>query len=449
MNKIKVGNTWRNISVPSARINGTWRPCKQVWVKSEGVWRRTFDMTEPDPFDGSGTLDETPGNVPWQQLSGTWTKGSGVVTANDNSNRVAAVDTGTTDVVINIDADDANKSGEGIAFWIQDQLNWWGLKSFYNFFSFTTPSNQFYNHFCTGTVEYQTLTATSKQLTYTVIGNYGPSVVNGYNYRNTTNQRRFCCCTNGVVTQNLNAFPQPTSCGASCSPVEFPSCTKTICGTQNRTTCGGVGGCGNGTCPSQTPITFPFGPYPCANAPLNTGCPTTSNATWNFSGNLGANCSVNSTTSYSCTNQTCNSCTYSPWFTFTFRTFSVPTGDKNCTGPAGTNAVYSYSCTPESVRLPPNTVNVYQTELQLIRSQAGSVNVINSQSYGNMGNVYVATSGNTVTARAYSSIGQSGTLYGPWVYNAGTVPKGNRHGILISSVPYQQTYSISRFEADL
>jgi hypothetical protein len=110
--------------------------------------------------------------------------------------------------------------------------------------------------------------------------------------------------------------------------------------------------------------------------------------------------------------------------------------------------VYSYSCTPESVQLPPNTTNVYQTELQLIRSNAGAVNVINSQSYSNMGNVYAATSGNVITARAYSSTGQSGTLYGPWTYDAGNVPRGNKHGILISAVPYQQTYSISRFKVD-
>lgn len=445
MNKIKVGNTWRNISVPSARVNGSWRPCKQIWVKSGGVWRRTFDMTEPDPFDGSGTLEKTPGNVPWQQLSGTWTKGSGVVTASDNSNRVAAVDTGTTDVVINIDADDANKSGEGIAFWIQDQLNWWGLKSFYNFFSFTQPSNQFYNHFCNGTVEYQTLTANTRVATFNYTVTYNPSVLTGYNYVTNRDVRRFCCCTNATIT--VNAFQVNDNCAGSCSFVDFPACTKNQCGTQNRKFCSNTNCPTSGTCPNYPAFTFFNGPFTCTNAPYS--CPPSLSSFNTFTGNIGTNCTAYANLTYSCTNQTCNTCTYSPWFTFSGRYFSGQTGNKNCTGPVGTNSVYSWSCTPDSVRLPPNTVNVYQTDLQLIRSQAGSVNVINSQSYGNMGNVYVATSGDTITARAYSSTGQSGTLYGPWVYNAGTVPKGNRHGILISSVPYQQTYSISRFEADL
>lgn len=449
MNKVRVGDTWKNISVPMARVSGSWRPCKQMWTKVDGIWRIAFDLTEPDPFDGTGALEQTPGNVPWEQLSGTWTKSSGVVSANDANNRVASIDAGTTDITINVDSNDANTAGEGIAFWIQDQLNWWGLKKFYNYFSFTTPSNQAYNHFCNVTVENQNLTSQTKVRSFAYSAYYSYSVA-GYNYRNNTFQQRFCSCTNGNVTQNINDFPQPNACIGLCTSNEFPTCSKTSCGSQYRYVCGAVGGCASGNCPSPTyePLAGSFGPADCST-PLGSQCPSNFTSFFNTSGNAGAFCSGSFTTGYGCTFQTCNSCTYSPSFTFSSTYFSAQTGNKNCTGPAGTTAVYTFSCTPQSIPLPPNTTFVYQTQLQLIRSQSGSVNVVNSQSYSNMGNVYASTSGNTITARAYSSTGQSGTLYGPWTYDAGSVPKGNKHGILISSVPYQQTYSLSRFKADL
>lgn len=444
MNKIKVGNTWRNISVPSARVNGTWRPCKQMWVKAGGTWRITFDLTEPDPFDGTGSLEQTPGNVPWEQLSGTWTKSSGLVTASDASNRVAAVDAGTTDITINVDADDANKSGQGVAFWIQDQLNWWGLKTFYNYFSFTTPSNSFYNHFCNVEGTQQTLNNFTRvaQINGNTTTNYSRT---GSNYIENRFLTRFCCCRNGSVTVNATTT---TSCASSCSGVSFPACSKTVCGSQNQRFCAGACVAPGSSCPSN--VFSPnqtFANNTCASG-VNV-CPASGNFTGNITGNLGANCSSSFNVTYSCNFQTCATCTYTPPFNFSARYFSVQNSNKNCTGPAGTSYVTSFSCVSDPVRLPPNTTFVYETQLQLIRSNAGSVNVIGSQSYSNMGNVYAATSGNTVTARAYSSTGQSGTLYGPWSYDAGSVPRGNKHGILISSVPYQQTFSISRFKADL
>ena len=443
MNKIKVGNTWRNISVPSARVNGTWRPCKQMWVKAGGTWRITFDLTEPDPFDGTGSLEQTPGNVPWEQLSGTWTKSSGLVTASDASNRVAAVDAGTTDITINVDSSDTNKAGQGVAFWIQDQLNWWGLKTFYNYFSFTTPSNSFYNHFCNATGETQSLVNNTK-LANSVSYQKTNYSISGYNYIENRYLTRFCSCNNGTVTVPATTS---TSCAPSCSGFSFPSCSKSSCGTQNQRFCAGA--CPAGNCPSPTPTSLFFSvSYTCANT-NSTSCPSSGTLPGNSSGNFGAKCSVVTYIQYSCNFQTCPTCTYSGAFNFSGRYFSIQNSNKNCTGPAGSSYVVSYSCVSDPVQLPPSTTFVYQTKLQLIRSNAGSVNVIGSQSYSNMGNVHAATSGNTITARTYSSTGQSGTLYGPWSYDAGNVPKGNKHGILISSVPYQQTFSISRFKADL
>lgn len=445
MNKVRVADTWKTISVPMARVSGNWRPCKQMWVKVGGTWKIVFDLTEPDPFDGTGALEQTPGNVPWEQLSGTWTKSSGVVSANDANNRVASIDAGTTDITINVDSNDANTAGEGIAFWIQDQLNWWGLKKFYNYFSFTTPSNQAYNHFCNVTVENQSLSSSTR------ISSEGWSSTVNYAYATSNNRpnyyyRRECSCTNGnvVQTQVLISY----NCVPGCADTDFPVCSKTSCGFQFKYNCGPLGGCVNANCPSPTFNPYQlYSLYPC---PGPTSCSTPASSIPAYIGATGGTyCYQYIQYTYFCSNQTCNSCTYSPSFTFSSTYFSAQTGNKNCTGPAGTTAVYTFSCTPQSIPLPPNTTFVYQTQLQLIRSQSGSVNVVNSQSYSNMGNVYASTSGNTITARAYSSTGQSGTLYGPWTYDAGSVPKGNKHGILISSVPYQQTYSISRFKADL
>lgn len=441
MNKIRIGGTWKDISVPSARVNGSWRPCKQIWVKVDGVWKISFDMTEPDPFDGSGSLQKTPGNVPWQQLSGTWTLESGVVTSSDSSNRVAAIDAGTPDITINIDASDVNKAGEGVAFWIEDQLNWWGLKTFYNYFSFSVPNNSFYNHFCNVNVENQTLNNSTKLAAIGWSSNVSFSTT-GYNYISRSYLQRTCSCTNGTVTvgQSQNA----TDCVSSCTGNNFPACGFANCGVQSKFNCGG--GCASGSCPSSYGNTFQVNSF--HTCEQNVACPTSGGATTNFSSGA-ANCSQYLYVTYSCGYQTCASCAYSPSYSFSSRYFSAQTGNKNCTGSSGTTTVYSYSCSPESVQLPPSTSFVYQTQLQLVRSQSGSVNVIDSQSYGNMGNVYASTSGNSITARAYSSTGQAGTLYGPWTYDAGNVNKGTKHGILMSSVPYQQTFSISRFKADL
>lgn len=442
MNKIKVANTWRNISVPYTRVNGTWKPCKQMWVKVNGTWRVAFDLTEPDPFDGTGTLDQTPGNVPWEQLSGTWTKSSGLVTSSDSSNRLASVDAGTSDITINIDADDVNKSGEGVAFWIQDQLNWWGLKTFYNYFSFSTPSTPT-NHECTNTWRNQVLTNSTKTAFLVIPTNYSVATT-GYNYTENRFLTRFCSCTNGTVTVPATTS---TNCASSCSGFSFPTCSKSSCGTQNQRFCAGA--CASGSCPAGPANTILSAYTSCANG--NTNCPATSSVVNNFTGNLGSKCSLTTTYNYNCSFQTCSSCTYA----FVFSSVSNNYFDlgyatnANCTGPAGTTYVNTRTCVAKTNPVPPTVTFVYETQLQLIRSQAGSVNVVNSQSYSNMGNVYAATSGNTITARAYSSTGQTGTLYGPWTYDAGSVPKGNKHGILISSVPYQQTFSISRFKADL
>lgn len=448
MNKIKVGNTWRNISVPSARVNGSWRPCKQIWVKANGTWRVAFDLTEPDPFDVAGTLTQTPGNVPWEQLSGTWTASSSIAIASDANNRIASIDAGTTDITINVDATDVNFAGEGVAFWIQDQLNWWGLKTFYNYFSFTTPSNQSYNHFCNATGETQNLTNTTR-LAQVNASQFQSFSVTGYNYIENRFLTRFCCCTNGTVTIGANCpyVGCSISCLSSCSGFNFPGCSKSSCGSQNQRFCAGA--CASGNCPS--PVFTPnqtFNNHTCAAA-QNT-CPSSGNSTGNLNGNLGARCSNSYNVTYSCNFQTCATCTYSiahPPFSGFY--FAAQPSNKNCTGPAGSSYVVTYSCTAVSNPLPPNTTFVYETQLQLIRSQSGSVNTIGTQSYSNMGNVYASTSGSVVVARAYASAGQSGTLYGPWTYDAGNVSKGTKHGILISSVPYQQTFSLSRFKADL
>lgn len=132
MANAKVGGTWRTVKLPYARVSGQWKPCKQMYAKVGGVWKITFDITAADPFDGTGSLDGqlTPGYAPWEVISGTWTESGGNVSSSDTSDRVAALETGLTDVEVEIDRTTAATGGDGVAFWIQDQSNWWGVRAY-------------------------------------------------------------------------------------------------------------------------------------------------------------------------------------------------------------------------------------------------------------------------------------------------------------------------------
>lgn len=435
---------WKKMGVPLTRIGGTWRPAKQMWTKINNEWKKIFDLELNENFDGAGDLDgqSTPGNSIWKTYRGSWSKSGGLVTAGE-LNSVAGIETGTNqDISLEIDSSSTSQAGHGVAFWIQDQSNWWGAQTFYETFTFTNaPNSPFsitYNHSC----QYITYTSTATQqflgfnVYQVVTQNINPTGVNfSYGVRN--------CRANGTLS-GYTALS--TGCTDSCSPQSAPGagspCTSAVyvtnCGT-SCTNCVG-GGTSTGTFFSST-------------------CPT---PTSNTGGNL-PNCTTTFSVNYSCSSvfgpSTCVhnvAFSSSPYATQSdISSSNLP--NSPTTPPCSPATAVSCVSSPSSVFIPGTpgtTVTSTRRQTRLIRSQSGSVSTVSSTTspdYGGaIGSLEVTLEPSSIKTRAYSGFNKSGTAYPTQTYSipAG-VAKGTKHGIVVSGTPSNQGYSISRFKATL
>ena len=287
--KIKNNANWQDLGIPMTRVSGEWKPCKQVWTRVNNEWKKVFDLELADDFNGTGNLDNqfTPGHSKWKVYRGSFTKnGSGNVTAG-SLNSVAGIETGTDkNIELQIDPGSASESGTGVAFWIQDQSNWWGAQSFYQAYSFSnspvTGSN-FYS--CTFT-------------NYTATKNTNAGTPSGVNFIGTTNssltptgssfQQGTKTCQGGRWT----AFSLDSSgCTGSCTETGVPF--NTPCSPNGATrfvrNCGPAGGCTN--CANTTfPTNFSSGSIFSCPLPFS-----------NSSSVCGGTGSLSSTTNYACT----------------------------------------------------------------------------------------------------------------------------------------------------
>jgi hypothetical protein len=470
MAQVKVGGAWRTVSVPYTRIAGTWRPCKQIYTKVGGVWKIAFDITLADEFSTAGDLSTslTPGYAPWQVLSGTWTKASGEVNANDSANRIAALDVGTENVEVEIDRSSPATGGTGVAFWIQDQSNWWGVRAYTEEYFVPFSFNVFYAFTCTDTYF-------NRNFTYNPPGSIPGNYVSCYyvatqsNNTRTANTNRFtsaniqrtCSCsgnTNGNCSFSFTRLSFSTCpSGGACSTNAYPNqnpCTLNNRGIETRTDqCPGAA-CGNCTpvssfcvpansfignstnCPSPTVFTASspqctcFYPTNYANFP-NFNSPTPVPASCSCTDSFSFSSTFNTNTS---TNFSAPSCSpFPPCLSpFSFSTRSCSPCTSGCTQTVnGANAAY------------------FKRGQIIRRNAGGSIAVITNQDFGDVGNLYAYTSGNVIGFRQYSSTGRGGSASNLVTYDAGSVPKGTRHGILVTAVPYTQTFSISRFKVNV
>lgn len=468
MANAKVGGTWRTIRLPYTRISGTWRPCKQVYAKVGGVWKIVFDITQDETFDGSGSLSGalTPGYAPWEVLSGTWTKSGGSVSASDASSRSAALLTGTENVEVEIDRPTVASGGDGVAFWIQDQSNWWGVRAYTEQYYVPFTNYTFYPYNCTDTYTYRAVTL--------VPGNTNTGNIAGYNWTssqpfanvtansnryNSTETCRTCSCT-GTLNSNCSfggLFAGPTTCpftGACATVANYANATCTV---NTKGTFCRVSSCG-GVCGSCTP-TSSYCPTGSSFYGSNVTCPPTG------SGSLSSGqCTCTYPTYYSCTayfnagttNPATCSCSdtfqsSSNYVSFVSTNQAAPTCPS--TSPCGSSFYYtSRTCSPCSsgCTFSYSGANVaYYKRGQIIRQNAGSLSVITNQDFGDVGNLYAYTSGNVIGFRQYSAAGKTGTVGNLVTYDAGAVTKGSKHGIIVTAVPYTQSYSISRFKVTI
>lgn len=476
MAEAKVGGTWRTIRLPYARVSGTWRPCKQMYTKVGGVWKIVFDITAADPFDGSGSLSGalTPGYAPWETISGTWTKSGGQVSASDALDRVAALETGSQNIEVEIDRATPATGGTGIAFWIQDQSNWWGVRAYTEEYFVPFTNFTFYPFNCTDSFRTRT--------TNTVPGNANPvnyvscyyvatqgAVFSSTNRVNSDAQTRTCTCS-GASNANCQVnFGSTLTCVLSCtsnftwsSPSANNPCNRTPDNRSfgTRTVCGPA--CGN--CAPTTSFCAPSQSF-IGNTP-NCPSPTTFNVSGSFAGSNTPGCTCSYPTNYTNTanfnpptsNPATCSCSdtqnsTSNYLSFISTSLTVPTCSN--TQPCSSNNVTSYTlrtCSPCNSGCTTSFSGAnaaYFKRGQIIRKSAGTLNVITNQDFGDVGNVYAYTSGNVINFRQYSSTGRGGTASNLVSYDAGAVTKGTKHGILVTAVPYTQTFSISRFKANL
>ena len=455
MGSIKVNSAWSTIKLPYARVSGTWRPCKQIYIKVGGIWKIAFDLNEADPFDGTGSLSGqlTPGYVPWEVLSGTWTEGSGNVSASA-VNSVAAIQAGTASGEWEIDTASTTTGGPAVGFWIDDQSNWWGVRYYTEQYTYPIPGNSFfYNHNVTttfntrpaGTTNPAAFSSCSYSISYS-------KFITSNNYINTRTGSRTCSCN---TANNANCSTTSSnfadSCGTSCSPLSYPTCTNNNKGGQTSRSCTSPGCAACSTAPCSVCPSFASGSYFTAPCPASflmtvsynsfTGCVCGCTALQNYT-------TVNNAISYNCPTVTSSSSNSS--------TFACPGSGSlpTCSTTTNNNLVYSttYSCTPSSTFAGTNATTfgtaIYKRG-QLVKSNAGVVNIIANQDFGDVGNLYAKTYGNSVDFKQYSTSGRGGAASTTVTYAAPAGTKGTKHGIIITAVPYTQTYNIGRFKATL
>lgn len=450
MANVKINGTWNTLKLPYTRVSGTWRPCKQIYTKVGGVWKIAFDLTEADPFDGTGSLSGalTPGYVPWEVLNGTWTKSGGNV-AGSTTNSVAAILTGTEDVEVEIDTASTTTGGPGVAFWIQDQANWWGVRFYTEEYFVTTPVNSQYNYFCNGAF-------VTRNASNVNPGTYASCYFVPSSSRSVTNTGisntqvcRTCSCPTVNTCSFAGLFAGPNNCSNACSTTNFTnsSCTNNTKGTFCR-----VSSCapGCGSCPVSSCPNCP--PSPPAGNALNCPSPTT-----NFLGSF-ATCNCFCTTNFTNTlnnNAPTYNCpqTVNQYFTvYTNAILNPSPFIPNCTTTANnTSGFYAaYSCIAQVTPFTfyTTTSAVYKRG-QLVRSNAGSVSIISNQDFGDVGNLYARTYGNSIDFRQYSTASRGGNASNVVTYSAGSVTKGTKHGIIVTAVPFTQTYNIGRFKVTL
>jgi hypothetical protein len=449
----KISGSWQKVSLPMTRVSGTWKPAKQVWTKVNGEWKKIFDLETEDPFDGSGNLDgqDTPGYAPWKTYKGSWSKSGGSVTAG-SLDSVAGIETGVSDnLEIEIDIN-ASQSGAGTAFWIQDQNNWWGAQTFYQQYSFTNaPTTTFYNYSCNAT--YYNVTTNFNTPTPGNAASYFMNVSESVNYSAVGQNFSYGyreCRDNGTVS-GYTAIS--TGCTGSCSTLSGPS-QGSACGPPGGLfyirNCGST--CANCTVPTPFSTSFSLTGSNCISGTTNSGslCSGTVSSSYSSSYSCTFNPGSPETpgTPLGCTHTVSSNA--GPFLSNStgqdFRSFTPP-----CAG----STVFSCTPSPSSITTPGNTVTSTFKQTRLIRSVGGTVSAVsgtvnNIGDGNNIGGLVTRITPTQVRTTAYSSAARTGTAFPSQTYTIPSgISKGTKHGIMVSGVPNNQTYSISRFKATM
>lgn len=424
------------------RIGGTWKPCKQIWTKVNGEWKIVYNLLAEDPFNGSGDLNqsETPGNVIWDTVRGSWVRSGGNAVAG-SLNSVAGIETGVSEgIEIEIDTGNREQAGTGTAFWIRDQNNWWGAQVYYEFYNYNIP--QQYNVSCDNIAYGVTFIPSTYANTFVSAYRSYQALFPMGTYQAT--KRGFCrggglmgaivddggSCV-GYCYDGPN-IPTGTPCSPRGSPIYWFNCSAF-----------GTCGCsGSAPSPSNSSFSRNDGLCPAAIADFTYTSPT---------------CGYFWTINVSCTNNSnaafCNYNFAAAGFNGRYNNFSPAFFSQ----PFCQNG-FEVRCRSEVFPFSIPASSTYR-QTRLLRTVNGSTSVVAVNNIGvdpagestrRIGGLVTQLNPTQVKVTAYSYGAKTGTAYPTQTYNIpSSTQKGTKHGILVSGVPTSQGYSISRFKVTL
>jgi hypothetical protein len=421
---IKVGGAWKQVSSVFVKVSGSWRPIVTGWVKVGGVWHQFFQGIISDLFNrsntssGLGTSDT--GNA-WSALRGNWYINNNKAASGDTPSAypIASLISPTASPTISLDVDTAG--GTGIAFWVTDAQNWWGL------FPYTNITTS-YSQTC--------VTYSSSGPTYYCGGSYSQTGPNYYcsSYSQSgpfyscaaysqTGPYYYCSSYYGVGPNyycgSTNGPYYGSTCDSANGPFYYASCTawySKLDGPRgyyysaclgSYTTFGPVYYCNSY---SQT------GPaYSCGSA---NGPYYSSSCLWAEGPFYGSACSTASAPSYG------TQCDVS----------NGPYYGSSCSNTIGPN--YSSSCATYSSS---SNTSAGTAALRLVKSVANTVTTVVDQALSALpASIKLKVSGGTITGQAFASTGQV-TQIGSDLSTTPTSPvTSTTHGIILAPGGYTQ-----------
>ena len=124
----KVNGIWRTTTGLSVKVSGSWKTATGAFIKVGGQWRQWFASKIEDAFNRASTaggLGTAESGQLWNALRGNWRIGGANTAISDDAASNYALSTinlGASDVNINMDV----SGGVGAAFWVTDSGSWWG-----------------------------------------------------------------------------------------------------------------------------------------------------------------------------------------------------------------------------------------------------------------------------------------------------------------------------------
>jgi hypothetical protein len=424
-----------------------------------GQWRKWILGAVKDLFNRANTassLGSADTGQPWTNLRGTWfINNNKANSSSPASYPLASVQAGLMTPYLKADVD--TLGGAGLAFWVTDIQNWYGVFG-------QTNTNTSYSQTC----------ATYSQTgpTYYCGGTYsqtGPF----YSCSGSINTSYYQYCTNPSGASYGSSCVNPVGpnyspyCSVQSAPTWSISCTSSsgptytsICGTSVGPTYGS--GCAGWSTAYDgfrgywyakcTGGYFAVGPYYSCTS-WYSSAPTWSCSAWTSSGpNYTCTTYASSGPSYYCGGTYSQtgpfySCggSYAQGTSYSCSgTVLGPNYGSSCSNTVGPN--YASACASYTQS---SATSAGTTSLRIIKSAANVVTTVVDQVIAQLpASIQVFFNGNQVVARAYSGAGQTSQIGSDITYTDASPVKSTVHGIILAPGGYYQGTTVDNFSAN-